>query len=60
MHEAGPAKAPRRCLVGRGEKGRKGRKGRRLEDGKRGENTLNWKQRQMEESVEVSTTAMLA
>lgn len=29
-------------------------------DGKEGGNTLNWRQRQMEESVEVSTTALLA
>lgn len=39
--------------------GERRRRGGRLENCKmaRGENTLNWRQRQVKESVEVSTTA---
>lgn len=43
------------CWEGQEQEERK-----RAERGKEKENTLNWRQRRMGESVEVSTTALLA
>lgn len=57
MRQDWPARALRRDVWWGGQE-QEERK--RAERGNVKENTLNWRQRQMEESVEVSTTALLA